>query len=240
VEHILFIRNNYEIDSKLLELLKKDYKVSIVGDADDAQVIIREKYIDVFVIASDNHIEENTWKFFKELHKNRSEMTPIIFISKQEPNQILNSNLYVYNWYFMPCPIDHSLFSTLMERVMITARTLNDKSIVLMRNRIYHPFKVVDVSRINRSKPRHITLYSDNPQKGKEDEEEFFYRGPLSDFPKKYGVEMFFKQASQSWIVNVNYVKEINPTDMIITLKNGIEIPTSENYIHHFLEDEND
>ena len=234
VGSILFIKNNYEIDPELLKQLEKDYKTYIVIDTWEGLDIISDHHIDTFIFMSDNHIEKSTHEFLDELHKERTKFTPIIFISKQ-PNDDLHKNLYENSsWNFISYPINHEKFIRMIKNSMAMADFLDDRIIVLEKSGHEYRYNIRNISRIQRSRDRHIKIYSRNSETGIEDAEEFFYDHPLHKFPKHHGIQKQIKQAYQSWLVNTSNVKEVRITDTELVLNNGVVVPTSRKYITNF------
>ena len=213
------------------------YKVYLAKDAWEGLDIIDENYIDIFAIVSNDHIEKSTWDFLNELHKEREKITPIIFVS-EKPSEDLNANIYKYGWYFIPHPIDHTDFMTLTKRVMKVANGLDDKVIELKKNRHYYTYKVKNITRIQRTRAKHIKVFSRDDVTHAEEEEEFFYEFPLHRFIEDHDIEKYMKQAQQSWLVNASEVKIVNPTDMELVLRNKAVVPTSKNYIDNFYKEE--
>jgi len=231
---ILIIQNSYEIDQDLLELLEKAYQVHTASDTWEGLNIIDEYHIDIFVIISNDHIEASTKDFLKELWKKRSKHTPVVFIS-EKPSENLQFSLYKNSsWYFAEYPINHEAFISIINHAMELVNILDDQSIMLKKNRYLYPYKVKNISRIERTRNRYIKIYSRNPITLVEEQKEFFYPDPLHEFSKRHGVEKQIKQAQQSWLVNVSDIKEIRTTDMELVLVGGAVVPTSSKFIDNF------
>ena len=234
VGSILFVKNNYEIDSELLKRLEKDYKTYVAIDTWAGLDIISEQHIDTFIFMSDNHIEKSTQNFLKELYTERSQLTPIIFVS-EKPDKALQSKINKSNsWYFTPYPIHHEDFIEIVKNSMVMATLLDDKSIILKKSGHEYHYNIRDISRIQRSKDKHIKVYSRNAETGIKNTEEFFYNYPLHKFSKHHNIEKQIKQAHQSWLVNASKVKEIRVADTELVLTDGTVVPTSRKYINNF------
>ena len=123
---------------------------------------------------------------------------------------------------------------TMLEGAMGIASVLNVKTIILKKNRHLYPLEVRNISRVQRSRNKHIFVYSRDPITGVEEKEEFFFEYPLHYFIKRHGLEKHIKQAQQSWLVHVSEVRKINIEDMELTLRNGVTVPTSKKYIDNF------
>lgn len=231
---ILIVQNDYKINLELLELLEKEYHIYVAEDVWEGLNLIEEHYIDTFVMMLDRHIGEEIKRFLKELWKNRSKHTPIVFIA-EKPSEELHLHLYKNSsWYFTEYPINYEDFISIIAHSMELADILNDKGIVLKSNRHLYLYKVKNISRIERSKNRYINIYSHNPTMLTEEVQTFYYPGTLQKFLKEYDVEKQIKQAHQSWLVNISDIKEVRITDLELVLMNGTIIPTSKKFIHNF------
>lgn len=231
---ILIIKNDYEFDPELLKRLEQDYRIHFSKDAWDALDIISENYIDIFAIISNDHHEASIEDFFRELEATRSDATPIILIS-EKPSKDLQSKAHQKGWYLIGYPINHQHFISAIKRSTIIANALDDRIIILEKRGHKYPYKIRNISRIQRTKNRYIKVYSRNAITLVEEEEEFFYEHPLYEFPKHYDIEGQIKQAQQSWLVNVSEIKEIRITDTELVLHSGVVVPTSKNYIKNFI-----
>lgn len=233
---VLIIKNNYEIDLKLLKQLEKSDKIYMAVDAWEGLDIIDEHYIDIFVILSINPIEKSTWEFLSELYNSRSRITPIIFVAEQ-PSENLQSEINKNgNWYFIKYPLHHQDFISIIKNAMLIANVLDDKGFVLTKDGLPYAYQIKHISRIERNKHRYIKIYHRNPLSQIEETEEFPYKKSLDYFLEEYHLTKYIKQASQSWLVSVAEVKEIrtvnNKKELILT--NGTVIPTSRIYLKNF------
>lgn len=234
MESILIIKNEYEIKLSVQEQLEQDYKVYFADDTWGGLDAIEEKHIDIFVVGSDGHDTDPVWDFIKELHLNRWEATPIIFISK-EPADNLYKKANNYGWYLLSYPVDSENFTTVVKRAMVVATALNEKFITLKKDGHDYKFNVKDITHIHRKRDKYITIYSYDPMTHIEHENEFYFGFALSYFLKRYEITKYIKQTHRSWLVNNSQVKSINRKDMEITLRCGVTIPTSRKYISDFL-----
>ena len=237
MKSILIIKDNEVIDPDFPVELETLYKVYFAQDAREGLDIINEYYIDLFVIMSGDHTKRSIKNFLKELYSKRSKFTPIIFIA-EKPSKTLQSKLYTRSgWCFIKYPIERENFSIVIKNATEMASLFDDdKYIVLTKNmrREKHVYKVIDITRIQRSKPSYIKVYSRNALTSVEEEKEFFYRESLQKFLEDYDIGKRFKQAQQSWLVNISEVKKIRKADLTLILNNGVEVPTSKKYIANF------
>jgi len=234
VGSILFVKNNYEIDSELLKQLEKDYRIYVAIDTWDGLDIISDHHIDTFIFMSDNHIEKSVQNFLKELYMERSQLTPIIFIS-EKPSEILQLKINKSSsWCFTPYPIHHKDFIEIIKSSMKMATFLNDRTIALKKSGHEYHYSVRNISRVQRSRDRYVKVYSRDSETDIEDVEEFFYDHPLHKFSKHHDIEKQIKQAHQSWLVNASKVKEIRVADTELVLTDGTVVPTSRKYINNF------
>ena len=232
---ILIIKNNYEVDPELLKLLKQSYKVHLAEDAWHGQDILSENYIDVSIIASDDHIEKSTWDFINELHRDRLETTPIIFISKKLNEQLSTELLERGGWFFLSYPIDKEKFLAILKnQAMAMAQVYNTKGIILKKSRESYHYKIKDISRIERTTSKSIAVYTFNSHTLEETKKEFRYEFSLVGFLKLHNIENFFTQASQSCLVNTAEVEVVKGSTMELVLRCGASVPVSRNYIKNF------
>lgn len=237
---ILIIQNNYEIEEELQKKIKTVCNLYIAQDVWEGLDIIEEHYVDAFAIISEEHIEKATWEFLNELRKNRSKFTNIIFISAT-PSKELQVHLFKNNtWCFIPLPIVHDDFMSMVKNAIEMANFFDDKSIILRKNHHDYRYQVKNILKIERSKNRYIKIYTWDPlapQTGKE--EEFFYDAPLYEFIEEHGIEKQFKQAYQSWLVNEAKIVEIRRSDLELVLADGSVVPTSKKFINNFSKGKN-
>ena len=231
---ILIIHNDYDIDPALQKILKQEYTVHVAQDTWEGLDIIDENHIDIFVIMSNNHFETTIENFLKELRKIRSDVTPIIFISKKSTEALNLEILKNGGWYFIEYPIDNQAFLIMIKNAMKIANALDDRMILLKKKRHTYPYQVKNIIRIQRSRDRYIKVYSRNILTHIEETEEFFYDAPLSNFPIEHGIEKQLKQAYQSWLVNISEIKKINEPDMELEMINGTKVPLSRKYSENF------
>ena len=231
---VLIVNNDRKFDSTLLKWLEQNYKIYFATDGWDALDIISEYHIDVPIVMSDDHHEAFIEEFFKELEATRSAAMPVILISAN-PNPPLQAKAHQKGWYLIKAPIEHQLFIDVINRTMIVADALNDKTLILEKNSHKYPYKVKNITRIQRSRDRCINVYSLNPATLVEEVKEFSFKSTLAQFPKQYNIEKYFKQAQQSWLVNASMVKEIRTVDMELVLFDGTVVPTSKKFIENFI-----
>jgi len=235
VGSILIIKNSYEIDPKLLELLEAEHQVYIESETWGGLDVIDEHHIDVFVVMSDDHVELSIWEFLKAAREGRSRFTPIIFISKQQ-NDVLQSEINKRgSWYFLLFPVNQEDFLTIVEDSMEMVGMLDEKTIILEKSGHAYPYKVKDISRVERTPKRRIKIYSQKPGTNEEEEEEFFFDEPLEEFIKIHGIGTQIKKAYQSFLVNASHVKEVRKVDKELVLRNGVVVPTSKKFIDNFV-----
>jgi len=237
MERILIIKNNHDLDVELQRQLEESYQIHLAKDAFEGQTIINKNYIDVSIIISDNHIEEDTWSFIKMLHVEQSELSPIIFISNEVSKELQAHLCVTYGWFFTSSPIEHEILMEIISKAMEIAQVINEKSIRLKKKKGHsfaYKYKLKDISRIERSRDRTIKIYASNSFYG--EELEFFYPFPLQEFLVEHGIEKEFKQAHQSWLVNVSHVRKIFLTDLKLILADGTVVPSSRKFIGQFKE----
>jgi len=240
--NILIIKNDYVMDPELLSSLKQTYQVDLVEDVADGIDTLSddESYHDIFVIMSKKHIDETTEEFLQKLAQARTMMTPVIFVSEEQNKALISGVSRKSSWYFSEYPIDHEVFMEIMEDAMILANMSEDKSIVFERNGLKYPVKQSHIFCIERNGARKIKIYVQDQRTLDIKIMEFSYRASLSKLIEEHGIGKWFKQAQQSWLVNMNWVRDIDKNKMVITLINGTVISTSKLFVDKLIGGEDD
>jgi len=230
---ILLIQNRLKIHFVIRELLEKNYQVHTAIDAEQASTVIDKNYFDMLIIFLDDHIDESTWFLIDELHAEQSVFTPIIFVVNEESEALKETLMHNRRWSAIPFTMIPKHFMTVVASTMQIAQDIFvDKSFMLKRKGHRYLYKAKDILLIRRGKGRNLQLYLREDGKV----EEFYSKHSLETFAQHYGIEKFLKQASQSWLVNIDEIVFIDTIEWEITLKNGTKIPTSRNYIDNFTE----
>jgi len=232
---ILIIENSSSIKPKLLASLEKSYSIHVAENAQQGLDIIRSRYIDIFIIMSDDCREPFTEQFLKKLEEIRSEVVQVIFLSKTR-TEIIQEKANHHGWFSLENPAYKEFIETI-QRAMRVAIALDNRTFTIEKTGELHHYRERDVLAIKRSKDRYIKIYNLNPITFVREVEEFPFDRPLGAFPKRYGIEKYFEQSQQSWIVNVSKIKKVDKSKhvMEISLVNGMVVPTSKNFVHKFL-----
>ena len=237
---ILIIKNGHEIDLELLTLLENKYQVYVIDDASVGLDLIADKYIDIFVIISNDHQETFTQKFLSELKQTRSIGTQIIFISKN-PTEALQAKANTSTWYLLDAKsLNHTTFLKIVELAMGVAIQLDDRSFVVEKAGNQYRFRTRDVSLIERSSPRRVEIFYRDQITGEEASQEFYFQFPLARLLDDYGIQNEFEQANQSQIINTSKVKTVIRSKMVIILIDGTVISTTKNFFHRFWYEKNE
>lgn len=231
---ILVIRNDYKIDSGFQTELEINYQLHIVENTQFALDVIDDHYIDIFIFMSDEHIEISTEAFLNNLlNANRSIITPVVFVSKNSNEELQKRINLSCNWYFLLYPIDFEDLKFVLKQIENTLEFF-EKSITLEKDGFEYEYRVKDISRIERSGNRKITVFGMHTLDDLATELEFTYRSSLEKFLVEFGVDKKIKQAHQSWLVNVSKIREVRPTTMELVLDDGTIVPSSRKFIGQF------
>ena len=234
MQSVLFIKNNYYIDSKLQELLEEDYMVYIAENVHDALEIVSANYIAVFVILSSDYIQDGSLAFVQQLYEQRSTTTPIIF-STETLTDGLNYDCLTNGWYFLPFPIMYDFLLPILKKAMLIADAMDDQIIVVKKYKTEYEYRVADIILVQRIRNRYIRIYSRNAETNEIEINDFFFSLSLGQFITHFGIRKYLVQCNQSWIVNHTDIKIVDPTKMNLTLNNGTTVPSSSKYIRNFL-----
>jgi len=230
---ILMVTNNFKFDSNLLEALKKDYKVYVAKEGWEAQDMMEHFQIDVFVVASDDHLEYNMENFFAHLESTRSPATPVILITRK-PSDLVQHRADDKGWYLVRYPLDVEQFLNCVKNSAFIANLLDERSLILERSGGDRIFMLKDVFAIERGEGKSVFVHYIDPDDGRNLKERFIHKRSMADFLGDYKIEKQFAQAQQSWLINRSFVLEIDSVGYELHLKNGRIIPTSKNYINNF------
>lgn len=231
---ILMIQNNYSIEPELQKQLEEKYLVHTTLDSKEATNMIDETYFDIFIIMLDDHIDNSTWFFLDELRTIQDVHTPVVFMI-QAPSDDLQSALYRNgSWSAIPQTINHQDFMVAISEQIRIAYKICDKIITLEKDGYRYPYRVRDISYIERSGDRKITVYGSHMVDPLETKVEFSYSPGLDKFLVDFGIEREIKQAHQSWLVNTSKVRKARTADMKLILDDGTIIPTSRKHISKF------
>jgi len=232
---ILVVRNNHKLNLELQSQLEKDYRTHAVRNSEQASKLIDKNYFDVVIIMLNDDIDESTWFFLDELQEGQSVFTPVIFVVKQESENLQETLIRNRRWSTLPYSLDAERFMIAVVATMEMAQDVFvDKSFAMKRRGRRYLYRAQDVLRVRRSRGRSVELYLRETDKA----EEFYFKYPLDEFAKRYGVEKFIKQASQSWLINIDEILFIDTVEWEIVLVDGTKIPTSKNYVGNFIEKE--
>jgi len=234
MDSILIIEKNYKFDPQLQVKLEKENRLYFAKDIHDAIEIIEEHYIDIFVIMSETHIDLPTEKFLQTLYETRPIITPIIFIAENPDETLYSKVSQTGGWYLLKFPIDRHDFLNVVQNITEIANLIEVKNIQILKNGAVFPYSIKDIIRIERSRNKHINVFSHGLKPGTEEVNEFFYAPPLAQFISDHNLGRWVKKAHQSWLVKVSEIKEVRPTEMVLILKNGKVIPTSRRHINTF------
>ena len=236
----LIILNNYVIDPELLLILKKMWRVYVADNTWDGQTIMEKNHMDIFIIFSDDHINQVTWRLIKEIHKKRSRMTPIIFVAEKQSEDLISPLADYGGWYFEPYPLDHQKMLKKLDYAMEDADVLHTKAIRLKKRNEVYDFKIKHVIYVERIEAKRIRVCFYNPATLVEETEEFYDALGLSSFTKRHGIESYMKQTHQSWLVNTSFIRKLQTRGKSIyeiILLNGTNIPTGRKHIENFLKE---
>jgi len=236
LESLLIINDSYELSCEWLAVLRQQYRLHFVKNTWDAQNMIEKHSIDVLIMMSKQPLQPAFEKFLAAIDYEYGIKMPVIFVSDQLTKALSLHLLKKGNWYFSMFPPDDKEFLRMLAEAMKITQITRTKVIILERRGSVYPYQVNRITRIGRSKLRHIKIYSFNEQTGKEETQELSYNFPLATFLVNHGLETYFWQVQQSWLVNKAHIKEINSADQEIILTNGVVVPSSKQYIEEVKE----
>jgi len=234
LESVLVVENDHKLTPALLELLKKEYKVYIADDIWDGETIKDEHNVDVIILLLSHHIESDMWTFLETISNKKVHPMRVIFVSEQFDEKLYPHFYKNFGWLFTSYPVKYQELNILIKKSERLTNTFN-KTIKLEKRGYEDHIKVRDVVRVKRVGSS-VRVYYLNHDTDEEETGDYFFPHGLAEFPKKHGIGKHLKQASQSWLLNPDYIKSINFADMEIVLTTKEKVPTSKQFVVNFTE----
>lgn len=230
---LIIAEDNYEVDLELLGLAKKNYKTHVVNSCTGLDTIGKQ-YFDWSIIMADDLEKASIKEFTMEFLKKRSLLTPIVYVSANRDEELIEKLSWSSGRYFLQYPIDPEKSKKVVADALRIMDVLDDKIITFEKDGYGYPYKATDIYAIELVETRRIKVYGRDQIDGTEEDRIFFYKAAFKDLPMKYGVERFLVQAKQNWLVNPFYIKEVRKKDEEILLKTGMVVPSSRGNIKKF------
>ena len=219
---IVIIKNKYLAVQTIIEHLKNHYKLYVVENAVDAQKITEKYQIDFVMIIGKDPLDEKTGMYISYMHQEIAHTFPLLYSLKEKSpklNQTLNHNGL---WYFLTYPFDLDKLLPILAEAMSISTALNNRHIFVPSGRKHIKLYVRDITKIKREGNRDILIYSQNPlTKEERPVIKIRFSSALSNFMSNFNVSDIFVQINQSWLVNHAEIHSIQPTQRIVTLKDG-------------------
>jgi len=231
---ILIVKNNFEFDLELQNQLEARYFTCMAQDVEDAIDMIEDTSFDAIIIMLETDIDVSTWDLVDRVQRIYENCSAFIFMAKNASSSLQSTVYRGMNWNCIPFSINQEDFVNVCSKAINLAQRLYGKTIVLEQKRQRYEYNVNAISRIERSGDRKIKISGQHSRIDHSVELEFTFNGSLQKFIEEYGVGDKIKQAHKSWLVNMSYIKSVDPTGMLLYLDDGTVVMTSRKFIDEF------
>lgn len=231
MQKILLVEDNKAAADKIQKFIKNidsQYEVTVFSKAADAYAYAYNVPIDLFIldIQLTDYKGTNLARQLRELQI--YQYTPIIFetaIAGEELNAYRDVNCYGY----LLKPFNEEEFVTVFSKAIGLSACLSgtSKTIRLEQKQFIFEYNLSEIMYLE-SFGKRIVIHTYNPRLGAKED-------TISGYSLMKLLEMLgekdFIQCHKSYIVNKNYIEQINKTDKMIMIKEcGIKIPVGNKY----------
>ena len=228
MESLLIINSDKKINSeKIMDFLMHNYQITTADTPEEAIVVVGERFFDLYLVVA-NEINQPLIDLFKKIRLNRSDLLPLIISLPiiDDHSQALAFRQRIP--YMIHYPIDLDQLKKEFDRVSKIMTTLNEKIVTISTRKYIQEYPVKQIIYFERNRPRYlkiVTLENNNMV-----ESEFFFKYAIEEFVNKHGINRYFAQIHQSYLVNLNFIKKIDDANLEVTLMDGKKLPLGLTY----------
>jgi two-component system LytT family response regulator len=238
---ILILEDNIDDAQTIINLLSKEYVITLVNTLKKAKDIIASSQFDLAIIDINIDGKLNGIEFAKYI-QNSTESIPFLFLTSMQSRMVFDQAKLTQPFTYLLKPfndleLQYSI-ELAIEKYFLQKNTLlnvsKEKRVLLSSEFIFVKkkcsVKKVSISTINYIKfeNKYCELISDD--------ETYLIKLSLTCI-KDILPKNSFKQIHRNYIVNIQKIKEIYFQDNLILLNNGDSIPISERYKTKFIKE---